>query len=137
MSILIKLFFVSFIILIPKFFFGETFKIEITKNDSYSPKIIQLEIGDIIEWVPQNDGHNVEFILAPREVSLPIKSKINKPFLYKFIFPGVYLYGCTPHMEMGMIGVVVVNKNYHNLDEIKKVKISNVTNSVLQKILDF
>ena len=36
-----------------------------------------------------------------------------------------------------MIGVIIVNNNYSNLDEVKKIKISNVTNSVLQKLLNF
>ena len=134
---LIRLIILLLIISAPKIVFGETFYVKFTKNDSYSPKVIHIEIGDVIEWIPLNNGHNVEFIAVPKEVSLPIKSKINKHYTYKFNYPGIYLYGCSPHMEMGMIGIIIVNNNYSNLDEIKKIKISNVTNSVLQKLLNF
>ena len=125
-----------FFILFPSLVFANTIKVEITKNDSFNPQILHLNIGDEVEWIPVGNGHNVEFLAVPEEVLIPIKSRINEIFLYKFNVPGIYFYGCTPHMEMGMVGLIIVGKNYHNLEDIKKIQISNVTNGVLKKLLN-
>ena len=52
-------------------------KIEFTEFDTYSLEIIHINIGDTAEWIPTNEGHNVEFIITPTMVSLPEKSKMN------------------------------------------------------------
>ena len=39
---------------------------------------------------------------------IPKKSKNNKEVAITFDVPGVYVYQCTPHKAMGMIGLVVV-----------------------------
>ena len=39
------------------------------------------------------------------------ESKISKDANYTFNKPGVYLYQCTPHKAMGMIGIVVVDND--------------------------
>ena len=56
---------------------------------------------------------------------LPKKSKLGKEVTLSFDVPGVYLYQCTPHKAMGMIGLVVIDGNTNNKDAIaanKKVK---------------
>ena len=47
----------------------------------------------------------------------------------------MYLYQCTPHATMGMIGVVVVGGDISNKDAIAKVKIRGKSKKKLKKIL--
>ena len=88
----------------------------------YSIKVAKVDIGDTIIWKSVDKGHNVEFVEMPEGVE-KFKSKISKDAEYKFEIPGIYLYICTPHKAMGMIGLVVVGDDLSNLDEIKKAKL--------------
>jgi hypothetical protein len=67
--------------------------------------------------------------------SLPAKSKLNAFHSVVFEIPGVYLYQCSPHGNSGMIGLVVVGNNFHNLEGIKKVQLSRAPTSVLKKLI--
>ena len=67
--------------------------------------------------------------------ALPAKSKLNALHSVVFKIPGIYLYQCTPHGNSGMIGLVVVGNNYHNLEDIKNIQLSRATTSVLQRLI--
>ena len=109
-------------------------KIEFTEFDTYSLEIIHINVGDSVEWLPTNEGHNVEFIMTPTMVSLPEKSKINEPYSMIFQEAGIYVYGCTPHLNTGMLGLIVVGNDFHNIEDINEIKLSPVANSVLKRL---
>ena len=100
----------------------------------YSVKIAKVNLNDKIVWKSSSKGHNVEFVETPKGVK-KFKSKINKDATYEFKIPGVYLYQCTPHKAMGMIGIVVVGDDKSNLDKIKKVKMRGKSKKVLKELL--
>jgi pseudoazurin len=100
----------------------------------YSEKVLSIKINDEITWKSVDKGHNVEFIGKPKGVA-KYKSKISKDAKYTFTLPGIYLYQCTPHKAMGMIGLVVVGDNKNNLDKIKKVKVYGKSKKLLKKLL--
>ena len=124
-----------FIIMSSKFAFAETIQIDFTADDSYSIEVAKIDVGDTIEWLPKNEGHNVEFLGGPDFNSLPEKSDLNAFYSVTFNFPGVYLYHCTPHGNMGMLGLIVVDNNFDNLDKIEEVELSHVAKSVLQRLI--
>ena len=109
-------------------------KIEFTEFDTYSLEIIHIDVGDTVEWIPTNEGHNVEFIITPTKVSLPEKSKMNEPHSMIFQEAGIYVYGCTPHLNTGMLGLIVVGNDFHNIEDINEIKLSPVANSVLKRL---
>ena len=109
-------------------------KIEFTEFDTYSLEIIHINVGDSVEWLPTNEGHNVEFIMTPTMVSLPEKSKMNEPYSMIFQEAGIYVYGCTPHLNIGMLGLIVVGNDFHNIEDINEIKLSPVANSVLKRL---
>ena len=41
---------------------ADTVKIEFTADDSYSIEVANIGVGDTIEWLPKNEGHNVDFL---------------------------------------------------------------------------
>ncbi len=100
----------------------------------YSIKVAKIDIGDTIIWKSVDKGHNVEFKEMPDGVD-KFKSKINKDVEYKFEIPGIYLYICTPHKSMGMIGLVVVGNDLSNLDKIKKAKLGGKSKKIFKELL--
>ena len=100
----------------------------------YSKKVISINLNDDITWKSVDKGHNVEFIGLPKGAS-KYKSKISKEAKYTFSKPGIYLYQCTPHKAMGMIGLVIVGKDKSNLDKIKKVRVYGKYKKLLKSLL--
>lgn len=113
---------------------AETIQIEFTENDTYSLEVAKINVGDKIEWLPKNKGHNVEFLAGPDMNDLPPKSKLNSLHSVIFELPGVYLYQCTPHGNMGMLGLVVVENDFHNLQNLYEIKLSRVATSVFKRL---
>jgi len=103
-------------------------------SNTFSVKIAKVNLNDKIVWKSSSKGHNVEFVETPKGVK-KFKSKINKDATYEFKIPGVYLYQCTPHKAMGMIGIVVVGDDKSNLDKIKKVKMRGKSKKILKELL--
>ena len=118
-----------------KFAFAETIQIDFTADDSYSIEVAKIDVGDTIEWLPKNEGHNVEFLGGPDFDSLPEKSDLNAFYSVTFDLPGVYLYHCTPHGNTGMLGLIIVGNDFHNLKNIESIKLSRTANSVLERLI--
>ena len=118
-----------------KFTVADTIQIYFTTDDTYSTEVAKINSGDTIEWLPKNEGHNVEFLGGPDFNSLPEKSDLNAFYSVTFDSKGVYLYHCTPHGNMGMLGLVIVGNDFHNLKEIEDIELSHVAKSVLQRLI--
>ena len=131
----LKFFIIILSLMLAKAAFAETIQIEFTEDDSYSIDVAHINIGDTIKWLPKNEGHNVEFFAGPDMNSLPLTSEIDEIHSIVFKVPGVYLYGCTPHADMGMLGLIVVGNDLHNLEAIKSIQLSRVAKSVLQRFI--
>ena len=114
---------------------AEVIQIEFTQFDTFSIEVANIGVGDTVEWLPKNNGHNVEFLAGPDMAGLPPKSNMNEFYSVLFERPGIYLYGCTPHLNMGMLGLVVVGNDLHNIDEIGNTDLPNVAKSVLMSLI--
>ncbi len=114
---------------------GELIQINFTQFDTYSIEIAHIGVGDTILWQPMGEGHNVEFLAGPEMDDLPPSSAINEPHSVKFDQSGIYLYGCTPHLNMGMLGIVVVGKDLHNIEKLYEIELSRVAKAVLRKLI--
>ena len=99
----------------------------------YGQDVARIEVGQTITWTPDSKGHNVQFVSVPEGVE-KVKSKLSKEFSYTFEQEGVYLYVCTPHASMGMIGVVVVGDSDINLDEVLDYKFRGKSKKKFKKI---
>ena len=102
-------------------------KVEMVNKDkatntanAYAPALVRAGKGDTVKWIATNPGHNVAFVSGgvPNGVAL-FASGFQKEIAYKFDKPGVYLYKCTPHFGMGMVGLVVVGGDKSNLAAVK------------------
>ena len=122
------------IILLSKIGVSEELQVEMLEM-SYSPEILYSEVGDKIIW-PKSKGHNVEFIAGPTGFSPPKRSKMNKEYSVVLDIPGIYYYWCTPHKSTGMIGLIIVGKNFSNKDEISKAKALGKSKKKLSQLIN-
>ena len=100
----------------------------------YGQDVSRIEVGQTITWTPDSKGHNVQFVSVPEGVE-KVKSKLSKEFSYTFEQEGVYLYVCTPHASMGMIGMVIVGESDVNLDEVLDYKFRGKSKKKFKKIV--
>ena len=102
----------------------------------YSEDIARINVGDTITWVPTSKGHNVQFIKGPDGWKLPKKSKNGKEVAITFDTPGVYVYVCTPHATMGMIGLVTVAEDGEvPMNDVSKAKVRGKSKKKLKDLL--
>tara|TARA_B100001778_G_C18104284_1_gene413249 strand:- start:89 stop:505 length:417 start_codon:yes stop_codon:yes gene_type:complete len=134
MRILLNILLAIYLLFISNTVYSKTIQIDFTPYETYSIEVAHIDVGDTIEWLPNVD-HNVEFLGGPDMNSLPEKSKFNVSYSVNFNTPGVYLYHCTPHGNMGMLGLVIVGNNFNNLKDIEEIELSSVAKSVLQKLI--
>ena len=97
---------------------------ETKKRMVYSQELVKIDAGKTIEWVATDKGHNVEMLAGPDGYELPKKTKLGDNVTIKFSVPGIYLYQCSPHAAMGMIGIVVVGGDTSNIEAIKSKKVT-------------
>ena len=93
------------------------------KRNIYSPALIQIELGETVKWVATDRGHNVEFVRgAVPEGVKPFRSALGKDVSYTFSTPGAYVFKCTPHYGLGMVGIIIVGETPDNLLDIAAKK---------------
>lgn len=90
----------------------------------FEPALTKVQPGDSVTFIPTDKGHNVESIkdMIPAGAEA-FKSKMNETYKVTFTTPGAYAVKCTPHVGMGMVGLVVVGDKPANLDAIKNGKV--------------
>ena len=101
----------------------------------YSKSVVNIQSGDTVKWIATTKGHNVQFLTVPEGVGA-FRSKLNVDTEYTFTVPGIYLYQCTPHKNMGMIAVVVVGGNKDNLDAITSSRVAGKSKQRLANIIE-
>ena len=101
----------------------------------YSQSVVNIQPGDTVKWLATTKGHNVQFLTVPEGVG-SFRSKLNVDTEYTFTVPGIYLYQCTPHKNMGMIAVVVVGGNKDNLDAITSSRVAGKSKQRLANIIE-
>lgn len=89
----------------------------------FEPALIKINPGDTVRFIAVDKGHNVETIdgFIPAAAT-SFQSKSGQDFEVKLTKPGVYGIKCKPHFWMGMVGLIVVGKDTHNLTDINKVR---------------
>jgi pseudoazurin len=90
----------------------------------FEPAFVKVAPGDTVTFIPTDKGHNVETIkdMIPSGATA-FKSKMNETYKVTFDTAGAYGVKCTPHVGMGMVGLVVVGDAPANLDVVKTGKL--------------
>ncbi|WP_426369388.1 plastocyanin/azurin family copper-binding protein [Pseudocolwellia sp. HL-MZ7] len=79
-----------------------------------SPGYLKIFQGDTVTFIPSDPSHNVESVSIPEQASA-FASPMGQTFSYTFSNKGVYLYKCSPHFALGMLGVIQVGEAENRL----------------------
>lgn len=89
----------------------------------FDPPILRIEPGDTVTFVPTDRGHNSASKrgMLP-DGAVPWNGALDEELSITFTVPGTYGYVCLPHLEMGMVGLILVGDYTANFDEARKVR---------------
>tara|TARA_Y100000816_G_C26030846_1_gene539643 strand:- start:40 stop:399 length:360 start_codon:yes stop_codon:yes gene_type:complete len=85
----------------------------------FEPGFLKVNVGDTVHFKSVDMAHNSESStgLIPVNAS-GWKGNINEDISITLTEEGVYVYQCTPHLILGMVGVIQVGSPT-NIDQIK------------------
>ena len=91
---------------------------------AFSQPLMRVKVGATVVWKATDKTHSVRFVAraVPQGIK-PLRGVFNEDAQYTFETPGVYVYKCPAHYGMGMIGLVIVGEDLHNLEAVKAIKL--------------
>jgi len=100
----------------------------------FEPLVVKAAPGDTVTFIPTDKSHNS----ASMKDGLPDgadawKGKTNEQITVTVNAEGVYMYQCTPHLGMGMVGAIVVGQPT-NLEAVKALKYPGKAKKTAEKI---
>ncbi|MCC2612078.1 pseudoazurin [Neorhizobium sp. Rsf11] len=100
----------------------------------FEPRLVRAEVGDTVTFVAIDKGHNSSAIKkGVPDGTAEWKGEINQEITVKIEAPGVYMFQCTPHFGMGMIGAIVAGQPV-NLEAVKAIKFPGKAKQVASEI---
>lgn len=89
----------------------------------FEPSILKIEKGDSVKFITVDNGHNSASKkgMLP-DGALPWNGKLDEELEITFNLDGTYGYVCLPHLEMGMVGLILVGDYSVNFKEAKSVR---------------
>ena len=106
--------------------FAEEFEVQMLNQGTdgvmvFEPSVLQIQVGDSVTFTPTNPGHNSASMagMIP-EGAESWDSGMSQSMTITFTEEGTYVYQCTPHLMMAMVGVITVGDASANLDAIKE-----------------
>ena len=73
----------------------------------FEPAVLSVNVGDTVNFVATDMAHNSKSVLTPAGAT-PWSGRINQEISITLDTAGVYVYECTPHAMMAMVGVIKV-----------------------------
>ena len=104
---------------------AENFDVKMVNADAsgqvmvFDPPFIRANVGDTVTFLPTDMLHNSQSVpgLIPSSAN-SWNGSMNEKITVELNAEGVYVYQCTPHIALGMIGVIQVG-NPINIDQIR------------------
>ena len=73
----------------------------------FEPAVLQVSVGDTVNFVATDMAHNSASVFTPPGAT-PWKGAMSRDISVTLDTAGVYIYECTPHNMMAMVGVIQV-----------------------------
>jgi len=84
----------------------------------FEPAVLSVNKGDTVKFVATDMAHNSASVLTPSGAT-PWNGAMSKDISVKLDTEGVYIYECSPHAMMAMVGVIKVGNA--EVDEATKL----------------
>ena len=105
--------------------YSEEFEVQMLNTGAdgvmvFEPSVLQIQAGDSVTFKPSNPGHNS--MSMPGMIPSGAESwdsGMSQELTVTFTEEGTYVYQCTPHLMMAMVGVITVGDASANLDNVK------------------
>lgn len=102
----------------------------------FEPAFLKIEPGDTVTFVATDKSHNSEALKgAIPEGATDWKGKINEEITVTFDVEGLYAYKCTPHLGMGMVGLIQVGEDSSNLEAVKSLKMPPKAKGLMEELI--
>lgn len=103
----------------------------------FEPALLRINVGDTVTFLATDDGHNSASKrgMIP-EGAEPWNGAVDEELTVEFTVPGIYGHICVPHYEWGMVGLIVVGGDMHNLAAAKKVRHPGTARKAFRTLLD-
>ena len=99
-----------FLLTMPAFAAEHTVKM-LNKGDGgmmiFEPAVLKVAVGDTVNFVATDMAHNSVSVFTPPGAT-PWRGMMSKDISVTLDTPGVYIYECSPHVMMAMVGVIQV-----------------------------
>ena len=113
------------IALLSSFVTAENFDVKMVNADAsgqvmvFDPPFIKASVGDTVTFLPTDMLHNSQSVpgLIPSSAN-SWNGAMNEKITVELNSEGVYVYQCTPHIALGMIGVIQVGSPT-NINDVK------------------
>ena len=116
---------VAALTVITSFAFGEDFEVTMLNQGAdgvmvFEPSVLKISVGDTVTFKPTNPGHNSASIAG----MIPTGAEswdggMSQEVKVTFTEEGTYVYQCSPHLMMAMVGVIAVGDASVNLSQVK------------------
>ena len=105
--------------------YSEEFEVQMLNTGTdgvmvFEPSVLKIQAGDSVTFKPSNPGHNS--MSMPGMIPSGAESwdsGMSQELTVTFTEEGTYVYQCTPHLMMAMVGVITVGDANANLDNVK------------------
>ena len=104
---------------------GETHEIQMRNQGTdgvmvFEPSVLRVQVGDSVIFKATDAGHNSASIegMIPQGAE-PWDGGMSQDITITFTEEGTYVYQCTPHLMMAMVGVITVGDLNKNFEEIE------------------
>ena len=107
------------------------------RANAFDPDLLHIAPGDSVTFVPSDPSHNSASKrgMIP-EGAEPWNSPVDAAFTVTLTVPGIYGYVCSPHYEMGMVGLIVVGGDLSNLSAARAVRHPGRARAAFAALLD-
>ena len=118
---------------------GEEHEVEMRNQGSdglmvFEPSVLRVQVGDTVTFKATDAGHNSASIAG----MIPSGAEswdggMSQDIKITFTEEGTYVYQCTPHLMMAMVGVITVGDLNKNIEEIEAVAVDKKSEFVMEQ----
>ncbi len=118
---------------------GETYEVQMRNQGTdgvmvFEPSVLRIEVGDSVTFKATDAGHNSASIEGMIPSGAPAwDGSMSEDITITFTEEGTYVYQCTPHLMMAMVGVIAVGDLSKNIDEISNVAAEKKSEFVMEQ----
>ena len=100
----------------------------------FEPAVLKILPGESVTFQATDPAHNSASIIG----MIPAGAKewngdLSKDITVTFDVEGIYVYQCTPHSMMAMVGIIQVGNNQKNIENIKSISDAAKSTFVMNK----